>query len=77
MESHTLRAMGYLVNGDTVLCRKCHLFHRFSVPIYHGNIYPYNQDCAICHVCIVQGQNESWPVLFTGVIEHEQMELPL
>lgn len=39
--------------------------HGRNTPIYHGNIYPYSQHCAVCGVVLVAG-NRGWPELFTG-----------
>ena len=63
------RVVGYLVSGCCVLCADCYAPSETKrmVVLCHENVYPYNQDCAKCHTCLVLG-DPSYPILFEGVV---------
>ena len=56
--------VGFLVDGDMIVCQSHTTIGYSRVPIYHDNIYPYKQSCGICGKLLVAGQTEAWPELF-------------
>lgn len=64
------RPVGRMVKGSknthTILCNDCTMdnFGKNTVPIYHINIWPYNQHCHNCGSNIVIGSSSKWPELF-------------
>jgi len=56
MEDHLV---GFLVlegKDNKVYCEECapKSVHHMTA-LYHSNVYPYSQDCAKCHKCLVIG----------------------
>jgi len=46
------------------ICNDCKV-DSDKTPLFHTNVYPYNQHCFTCKVELVKG-GDAWPELFNG-----------
>lgn len=69
---HRYEHVGYMIpnasdsSGYHIVCEDCLPDEEKTIrtPVFHVNIYPYKQECAVCGKLLVKGKTSAWPTLF-------------